>query len=60
MVKVIDIRPHRRSGRTVQSYSPGRANVPSHDGTSRTTSWEGTLAPPGEYDWTCASVGPPK
>jgi len=26
----------------VQSYSPGGANVPSH---------EGTLAPPGEYDW---------
>ena len=27
----------------VQSYSPGGANVPSH---------VGTLAPPGEYDWT--------
>jgi len=27
----------------VQSYSPGGANVPS---------WEGTLAQPGEYDWT--------
>jgi len=27
----------------VQSYSSGGANVPS---------WEGTLAPPGEYDWT--------
>ena len=27
----------------VQSYSPGGANVPS---------WEGTLAPAGEYDWT--------
>jgi len=27
----------------VQSYSPGGANV---------SSWEGTLAPPGEYDWT--------
>ena len=25
----------------VQSYSPGGANVPT---------WEGTLAPPGEYD----------
>jgi len=23
-------------------------------------SWEGTLAPPGEYDWTCASFIPPK
>ena len=22
--------------------------------------WEGTLAPPGEYDGTCASVGPPE
>jgi len=27
----------------VQSYSPGGASVPT---------WEGTLAPPGEYDWT--------
>ena len=27
----------------VQSYSPGGANVPS---------WEGTFAPPSEYDWT--------
>ena len=36
-----DIRPHRRGRRTVQSYSPGGANVPS---------WDGTLAPPGEYD----------
>jgi len=27
----------------VQSYSPGGANVPT---------WEGTLAPPGGYDWT--------
>jgi len=26
----------------VQLYLPGGANVPS---------WEGTLAPPGEYDW---------
>jgi len=33
----------------VQSYSPAGGNVSSH---------EGTLAPPGEYDWTCASVGP--
>ena len=33
----------------VQSYSPGGGNVSSH---------EGTLAPPGEYDWTCASLGP--
>ena len=29
----------------VQSYSPGGSNVSSH---------EGTLAPSGEYDWTCA------
>jgi len=41
VVKVIDIRPHRRRRRTVQSYSPGGANVPSH---------EDTLAQPGEYD----------
>jgi len=33
----------------VQSYLPGGANVPSH---------MGTLAPPGEYDWTCVSFGP--
>jgi len=32
----------------VQSYSPG-GNVYSH---------KSTLAPPGEYDWTCASFGP--
>jgi len=37
--------------RTVQSYSPGGANVPSH---------EGALAPPGEYGCTCASFGPPE
>jgi len=35
----------------VQSYSPGCANVPSH---------EDTFALPGEYDWTCASFSPPK
>jgi len=34
----------------VQSYSPGGGNVYSH---------EGTLAPPGEYNWTCASFGLP-
>jgi len=33
---------------TIQ-YLPGGANVPS---------WEDTLPPPGEYDWTCASFGP--
>jgi len=43
--------PHRRRRRTVQSYSPGGANVPSH---------EDTLAQPGEYDWSCASFGPPE
>jgi len=35
----------------VQSYSSSGANVPSHGG---------TLAPSGEYDWTCASFGPPE
>jgi len=34
-----------------QCDSYERANVPSH---------EGTLAPPGEYDWTCAYFGPPR
>jgi len=37
--------------RTVQSYSPCGTNVPS---------WEGTLVPPGKYDWTCASFSPLK
>jgi len=31
----------------VQSYLPGGTNVPSH---------VGTLVPPGENDWTCASL----
>jgi len=44
-------RPHCRRRWRVQSYSPGCANVPSH---------EGTLAPPGVYSWTCASFGPPE
>jgi len=35
--------------KAVQSYSPGGA-----------PSYEATLAPPGEYDWTCASFSPPK
>jgi len=35
----------------VQLYSPGDANAPCH---------VGTLAPPGKYDWTCASFGPPE
>jgi len=33
----------------VQSYSPGDGDVSSH---------EGILAPPGKYDWTCASFSP--
>jgi len=49
MVKVIWHKAHRRRRRMVQSYSPGGGNVSSH---------EGTLAPLGEYDWTCASLGP--
>jgi len=51
MVKVIYIRPHHGRRRMVQSYSPGGANVPSHDS---------TLAPPDEYASTCASFGPPE
>jgi len=39
-------RPHCYRRRTVKSYSPGGANMPSH---------ECTLAQPGEYDWTCVS-----
>ena len=39
--KKFDIRPYRRRKRMVQLYSPGGANVLSH---------EGALAPPGEYD----------
>ena len=35
----------------VQCYSAGDSNV---------SSSEGTLAPPGEYDWTRASFGPPE
>jgi len=35
----------------VQSYSVAGGNVSSH---------EGTLTPLGEYDWTCASFGPPE
>jgi len=40
---------HRSRRRMVQSYSPGGSSVSSH---------EGTLAPPGKYDWTSASFGP--
>jgi len=35
----------------VQSYSPVGANVPSH---------VDTMASPSEYDWSCASFGPPE
>ena len=49
--KSFDIRPHQCSRWTVQSYSPDGAIVPSH---------EDTLAPPGGYDWTCSSIGPPE
>jgi len=49
MVKVIWQKAHRRRRRMVQSCSPGGCNV---------SSYEGTLAPHGEYDWTCASFGP--
>ena len=50
VVKVICHMAHRRRRRMVQCYSTGNG-VSSH---------EGTLAPPGEYDWTCASFGPLK
>ena len=49
--KQFDIRPHRRRRRMVESYSPGGANVPSH---------VDTLAPPNEYNWTCASFDLPE
>jgi len=47
-VKVIWYKAHRRRRRMVQCYSAGDGNMFSH---------EGTLAPPGEYHWTCASFG---
>jgi len=50
-VKVICHKVHHRCRWMVQCYSTGDGNVSSH---------EGTLAPPGEYDWTCASFGPLK
>jgi len=64
-----DIRPHCCSRRTVHSYSPGGANVPSHNNNtnicnarsvSKHTESEDTLAPAGEYDWTCASFDLPE
>jgi len=49
VVKVIWHKVYRRRRRMVQCYSTGDGNVSSH---------EGTLAPPGEYNWICASFGP--
>ena len=49
MVKVIWHKAHRCHRRMVQWYSTGDGNVSLH---------KGTLAPPGEHDWTCASFGP--
>jgi len=49
VVKVICHKAHRRRRRMVQCYSTGDGNVSFHNG---------ALAPPGEYDWTCASFGP--
>jgi len=49
VVKVICYKAHRCCRQMVQWYSTGASNVSSH---------EGTLAPPGKYDWTCASFGP--
>ena len=45
-IRCIASHHHRRM---VQCYLTGDGNVFSHDG---------TLAPPGEYDWICASFGP--
>jgi len=47
--KVIWHKVHRCLRRMVQCYSTGDGNVSFH---------KGTLAPPGEYDWTCASFRP--
>jgi len=49
VVKVIWHKAHRCRTRLVQCYSAGDGNVSFH---------KGTVAPPGEYDWTCASFGP--
>jgi len=48
MVKVIWHKAHRCRKRMVQCYSTGDGNVSFH---------KVTLAPPDEYDWTCASFG---
>jgi len=49
VVNIICHKGHRHCKWMVHCYSTGDGNVYSH---------EGTLAPPGEYDWTCASFGP--
>jgi len=49
VVKVIWHKTHWRRRRMVQCYSTGDGNMSSH---------EGTLAPPDEYDWICASFSP--
>jgi len=49
VVKVICHKVHRCRRRMVPCYLTGDSNVSSH---------EGTLAPPGEYDWTSTSFGP--
>ena len=49
VVKVIWHNAHRSHRRIVQCYSTGDGKVSFH---------KGTLAPPGEYDWSCASFGP--
>jgi len=43
--------PPQTDGSIVFAYSPSGTCVPSH---------VDTLAPPSEYDWTCASFGPPE
>ena len=49
VVKVIWHKAHCHRRRMVQCYSTGDGNVSFHDN---------TLAPPGEYDWICASFSP--
>ena len=51
VVKVIWYKAYRRCRRMVQCHSTGDGNM---------SSQEGTLMPPGEYDWTCASFSPLK
>jgi len=49
VIKVIWHNAHRCRRSMVRCYSTGDGNVSFR---------QGTLAPPGEYDWTCASFGP--